>query len=371
MNKIDEKRDERTPTGEHDQTLVSSIVTPKVSPERVASIVENFTLEDSLSVLNFGNEAISKITSFSDKVLAEIRGQELGEAGELLSAMISHMSETNVAEVKANRFLSSLPIIGGMFDQFSNFVKRFDTVKDNLDALVNQLRSNEAKLGSDLKQLDALYHENISMLGELEVYIEAGKKILAKMRDVDLVTLEARAKETQDPLDSQNLHDAKQTMLRLEKRVNNLEIARLSAIQTAPQIRLSQEGNRMLIEDIQDIIHNTIPLWKRQFLIAISNYEKEKSLKVTKAVKDYTNQQYVRNAEKLQALEEQISQNYQRGILDVSSLEQVNKITIDTLNNTLKNYEEGRRMRQDAEKAIARMEGELKTTLVKALEENH
>ncbi|TDW57627.1 toxic anion resistance protein TelA [Oceanimonas baumannii] len=123
----------------------------------------------------------------------------------------------------------------------------------------------------------------------------------------------------------------------------------------------------MLMEDIQDICHNTIPLWKRQFLIAISNFEKEKALKVTRAVKDYTNQQYVRNAEKLQQLELDIAGNYQRGVLDLESLKEVNRITIDTLNSTLEHYREGRRQRAEAEREIGRAEEELKQALRQTL----
>lgn len=168
-------------------------------------------------------------------------------------------------------------------------------------------------------------------------------------------------------MDAQKYRDATQAVARLEKRVHNLELTRLAAIQTAPQIRLSQEGNKMLMEDIQDIVHNTFPLWKRQFLIAISNYEKEKALKVTRTVKDYTNKQYVQNAEKLKALEEQIAENDQRGILDLDSLETVNQLTIETLNNTLLRVKEGRAQREQAQQVIERAEAELKQALEQTL----
>ncbi len=125
----------------------------------------------------------------------------------------------------------------------------------------------------------------------------------------------------------------------------------------------------MLMEDIQDIIHSTLPLWKRQFLIAISNYEKEKALKVTRTVKDYTNKQYVRNAEKLKALEEQISENYQRGILDIESLQTVNQLTIDTLKNTLNHVKEGRIKRKQAGKALEQAEQDLKFALQETFDE--
>jgi uncharacterized protein YaaN involved in tellurite resistance len=120
----------------------------------------------------------------------------------------------------------------------------------------------------------------------------------------------------------------------------------------------------MLMEDIQDIVHNTIPRWKRQFLIAISNCEKEKALRVTQALKDCINQQYVRNAEKLQALEEQIAANYQRGILDLDSLKEVNRLTIETLRATLNHYQEGRRQRVEADCVISHSEEALKQALL-------
>lgn len=183
-----------------------------------------------------------------------------------------------------------------------------------------------------------------------------------------LPELKAKADASGDALVAQQYRDAVQAIARLEKRVHNLELTRLAAIQTAPQIRLSQEGNKILMEDIQDIVHNTLPLWKRQFLIAISNYEKEKALKVTRAVKDYTNKQYVENAEKLKMLEMQIAENYQRGILDVESLETVNQLMIETLNNTLSRVKEGREQRAHAEAVIAQAEQELKLSLSQSYE---
>ncbi len=108
-------------------------------------------------------------------------------------------------------------------------------------------------------------------------------------------------------------------------------------------------------------------LWKRQFLIAISNYEKEKALKVTREIKDYTNKQYVKNAEKLKILEEQISENYQRGILDLESLQTVNQLTIETLNNTLARVKEGRVQRAQAQAVIEKSEQELKHALQQSL----
>lgn len=326
-------------------------------------IAEAFNPFDTVSTLVFGKEALQGITDFSDRVLAGVRAKDTGEAGDILHAMVSNMSSASFDELGKSNFLSRLPLIGELFQSFGKFVKGFDSVKSHLDELASRLEAQEVKLAMDIQQLDGLYEENLTLLQQLDIYIYAGQLRLAVLKDQELVALRLKAEQSDDPLDSQAYRDAVQVMGRLEKRVHNLALARMAAIQAAPQIRLSQEGNKMLMEDIQDIVHNTLPLWKRQFLIAISNYEKEKALKVTRAVKDYTNKQYVQNAEKLKALEEQIAENYQRGILDVESLQTVNQLTIETLNNTLKHVKEGRLKRQQADKALAQAEQELKLAL--------
>lgn len=342
-------------------------VTAPVAPE-VAAIAQKFDPFDTVATITFGKEALESITEFSDQILEQIRVRDSGEAGQVLQEMVSSMDATDFDALGQSSFLAKIPLIGELFDSFKKFSTGFDSVKEQLDKLTKQLEAQEAKLAHDITQLDGLYEQNLKLLKELEDYIEAGKLKLTELNGSVLPELLAQSQASADALDAQKYRDATQAVARLEKRVHNLELTRLAAIQTAPQIRLSQEGNKMLMEDIQDIVHNTIPLWKRQFLIAISNYEKEKALKVTRAVKDYTNAQYQQNAQKLKVLEEQIAENYQRGILDIDSLETVNQLTIETLNNTLTHVKEGRAQREQAQKLIEQAEQELKTALSQSLE---
>lgn len=335
--------------------------------QQAVAIAGDYDPLDSIATITFGKQALESITAFSDKVLQEVRAKDSGEAGDILEAMVSEMKGSRFEDIKPDTFLSKLPLIGEMFQTFGKFVKGFDSVKDRLDELEQKLNAQSHRLELDIVQLDGLYDENLNLLQQLDVYLQAGQITLERLNNEDIPLLTQQAEASNDPVDSQKLRDLQQATARLEKRLHNLTQARLAALQTAPQIRMSQEGNKMLMEDIQDITHNTIPLWKRQFLIAISNYEKEKALKVTRAVKDYTNQQYLQNAQKLQTLEEQIAENYQRGILDLDTLKEVNRITIDTLNNTLKHYAEGRRKRQEAEKVIQQAEEDLKQALMQTL----
>lgn len=335
--------------------------------QRVITIANDYDPLDSVATITFGKEALVSITAFSDQVLEQVRTKDTGEAGDILEAMVSQMKGSRFEDIKPDSFLSNLPLIGELFKTFGKFIKGFDSVKGRLDELEQKLNAQGHRLEKDIVQLDGLYDENLNLLKQLDIYLEAGQITLDRLNNEQIPELSQVAQASGDPVDSQKLRDLQQATGRLEKRLHNLKQARLAALQTAPQIRLSQEGNKMLMEDIQDIVHNTIPLWKRQFLIAISNYEKEKALKVTRTVKDYTNQQYLQNAQKLQSLEEQIAENYQRGILDLDTLKEVNRITIDTLNNTLKHYEEGRRQRKEAEIAISQAEEELKKALIQTV----
>ncbi|MFW7524543.1 toxic anion resistance protein [Vibrio ostreicida] len=342
----------------------SSMVT---TPEIVA-IADGFNPFDSVATITFGREALEDITAFSDSVLEKVRVRDSGEAGAILQAMVASMDSRPFEQMGKRNVLSRLPLIGELFDSFKTFAESFHSVKTQLDSLAERLQGQEVKLAHDINQLDALYRHNLELLKGLEQYIAAGHYKLAQMNEEVLPSLLTKSEQSNDALDAQEYRDATQAVARLEKRVHNLELTRLAAIQTAPQIRLSQEGNKMLMEDIQDIVHNTFPLWKRQFLIAISNYEKEQALQVTRAVKDYTNQQYVKNAEKLKILEEQIAENYQRGILDIDSLQTVNQLTIETLSNTLSRVKEGREQREKAQQVLEQAELELKSALQQSLQ---
>lgn len=344
-------------------------LSPEEKQELVA-IKEKINLSDSGTVIKYGIEAQKDITEFTDRMLSKVKVKDLGSVGETLQDMILSMEGMDIKKVDSDSFLSKIPIIGQiLFTSFQKFVGGFDTVNDKIDALIKILNEHDTALLADIKMLDNMYDENLSLLRKLEIYICAGEDMIIEAKN-QLTELKSKADETQDPSDVQSYKDAKQSLERFEKRIYNLKIARHTCIQSAPQIRMAQEGDKMLMEDIQDVIHNTVPLWKRQFMMAVSAYQQEKSLRVTKNVKDYTNKQYEDTARTLEDLSIQIAENFQRGVLDINTLENVNDITINTIKKTLEIQKEGKIKRAEAEKSLIRQENELKEALMQAMKEN-
>lgn len=335
--------------------------------QMVEAIKKNLNIKDTSSVIKFGTEAQESITKFTDNVLDTVKSKDLSGAGENLQKMIDEMQSIDFASVKAtDGFLANLPVIGAWVKRgVRNFVGDFETVSSKVGQMITTLNGQETILTNDITMLDELYKNNLGLVRNLELFILAGQESLVGLYE-DVKDLKAKATESGDALDAQEGHDLEMAVDRFEKRINNLRIARVAAIQAAAQIRLAQESDKMIVEDITDVINNTVPMWKRQFVMAISLARQEKALKINKTVKDYTNQQYKDNAIKMNQLVHQVSESYARGVLDIPVMKEVNQLTINSIQKSLTIHKDAKNKRLEAQKELVIMEESLRKTLLDA-----
>lgn len=132
----------------------------------------------------------------------------------------------------------------------------------------------------------------------------------------------------------------------------------------APQIRLLQNNNSLLIERIQSTLVNTLPLWKNQMVLALGMEHSRQAMQAQRAVTDMTNELLKKNAETLKQGTIETATEAERGIIDIETLVQTNKSLIDTMNEVVRIQTEGRQKRAEAEKTLRRMEDELKQRLI-------
>ncbi|HEY9595650.1 MAG TPA: toxic anion resistance protein, partial [Spirochaetia bacterium] len=208
-----------------------------------------------------------------------------------------------------------------------------------------------------------LYEKNLDYLKELDIFIAAGQMKLAELREKTLVELQQRAETTKDPMDAQRLQDFNQFLDRFEKKLHDLKLSRMIAIQTAPQVRLIQGADQLLVEKIQSSLLSTIPLWKNQIVIAISIFRQKKAVELQKEVTKTTNELLARNAEMLKQGTAEVVRESERGIVEIETLQKVNGDLIATIEETLRIQAEGRAKRSAAEGELVKMEGELKERL--------
>jgi uncharacterized protein YaaN involved in tellurite resistance len=257
-------------------------------------------------------------------------------------------------------------LFAGLVNAAEHFMARYQKLETQIDKIVNELSDSKMILLKDITMLDQLYQKNVEYLHELDLFLAAGQIRLDELRASALPELQAKAKASGDPMDAQKLNDFNAFLVRLEKKLYDLKLSRIIAIQTAPQVRLIQNNDQTLVEKIQSSIMTTIPLWKSQIVIAISLFRQKKALGVQKAVTDATNDLLTRNSELLKTGSIEIAKESERGIVEIETLKKTNDDLISTLEETLRIQTEGREKRAQAEKDLAQIESDLKAKLIAA-----
>lgn len=326
-------------------------------------MVEDFSkqidLRDSNLIVQYGAGAQKKMADFSQNALKSVRTQDLGEVGALLTDVVTELKSFDVDEEKG---------LFAFFKRGANKIQslriKYDKAENNIEKVVKVLKENQMRLMKDSAMLDKMYDMNIVYFKELTMYILAGKKKLEEIRSGELADLVAKAQETGRAEDAQAARDLEDRIVRFERKISDLELTRVIAMQTAPQIRLVQNNEIAMIEKIQTTLVNTIPLWKNQMVLALGIANSSEAVKAQNAVTDATNDLLRKNADMLQQSTTQIAEETERGIVDVETLQHTNETLIQTFDDVLRIQQEGRQKRAEAEIEIRRLEGELKNKLL-------
>ena len=226
------------------------------------------------------------------------------------------------------------------------------------------LESHQVQLLKDVALLDKMYELNLTYFKELTMYIMAGKKKLHEIQTGQLPALFQRAQASGLAEDAQAARDLDSMCNRFEKKLHDLELTRQVSLQTAPQIRMVQSNDTLMVEKIQSTIVNTIPLWKSQMVLALGVEHSAQAAAAQREVTDMTNELLKKNAAKLKMATIDAAKESERGIVDMETLKMTNESLISTLDEVMRIQQEGRQKRREAETEMHRLEGELKQKLL-------
>ncbi len=344
--------------------LTKEVELSEFTPEEMAKVNEiaaSIDVHDTQAVIEYGVGAQTEISDFSDTVLRQVRSKDSGYVGEALTELMVKVQEIDVNGVVSGR---SRGLFASFKRRLKKFVGRYDKLSVQVDKIVDQLENARNSLFRDIELLDKLYEKNYAYLKELDMYIAAGDISIKKLHNEAIPALRAEAQESQDPIKAQELRDLESMVDRFEKKVHDLKLSRMVAIQAMPQIRLVQNNDQVLVEKIQSSILNTIPLWKSQIVIAITIFRQRSALEIQQEVTNTTNDLLKENSEMLKAGTIDTAKEVERGIVDIETLRQVNADLIETVEETLRIQQEGRAARQNAEVELKQLESELKDKLL-------
>ncbi len=327
--------------------------------QMVDQFSEQIDLNNSTLVMQYGAGAQKKVADFSQTVLDNLKTKDMGEAGKMLTDVVAELQ--GMSEEEDGGIL-------GFFKKKGNQAKKlkikYDSASANVDKIVDTLQDHQTQLIKDTAMLDKMYLMNQNYFKELSMYIIAGKKKIARVREEELPALIGKAAETGLPEDAQAANDLSNLLNRFEKKVHDLELTRMVSIQMAPQIRLVQNNNTLMSEKIQSTIVNTIPLWKSQMVIALSVEHSNQAAKAQSEVTQLTNDLLKQNADALKMATVDTAKASERGVVDLETLVHSNEMLIQTLDEVMHIQQEGREKRMQAEQKMQDMEAELRQKLL-------
>ena len=329
---------------------------------QVDEFAKQIDLHNSTAILQYGVGTQKKMADFSGNALENVKTKDLGEVGNMLSDVVTQLKGFDEEE---KGFL-------GLFKKPANKLEamkaKYSKAETNVNKICEALEDNQVQLLKDISILDKMYDLNLTYFKELSMYLLAGKKKLAETRETELPQLLEKAKASGLPEDAQAARDLEALCDRFEKKLHDLELTRMVSIQTAPQIRLVQSSDTMMVEKIQSTIVNTIPLWKSQMVLALGVSHAEQAAKAQREVSDMTNELLKKNAEVLKVSAIESAKESERGIIDMETLKNTNANLISTLDEVMKIQADGREKRRVAEEEMKVMENELKQKLLELSE---
>lgn len=362
LQNLEEEKQEEPKKGKTLEEMYQDAHLSEAERKTVEDFSEKINIRDTNTILEYGSAAQKKVQDFSDSALKNVRTKDLGEIGDLMTTLVQELKSTAPDEEKNKGFFGGLFKKGG--DKVSQYKAKYDKAEVNVDKIASILEDHQIQLLKDIALLDQLYDKNAQNTKELSMYILAGKKKLAEIRQNELPELVAKANKSGLPEDAQAANDLAQACDRFEKKLYDLELTRQISVQMAPQIRLLQNNDTLMTEKIQSTLVNTIPLWKNQIVLALGIDHSKEAMEAERAVTNMTNDLLKKNAETLHQATVDVAKESERGIVDIETLQHTNEELIKTLDEVLEIQKEGHQKRQAAEEELQRIEGELNAKLL-------
>lgn len=334
--------------------------------QAIDTLIQEIDLNDSHSLLYFGAPAQQQLASISDDMLEGVRNKDTGPAGEALNQMVGTVRGFDLGNLDPNHKPGFFARLLGKTKPVAQFLQRYEKVRDQIDAIGDELEQHKTQLLTDITSLDRLYTANLEYFHHLERYIVAGEEKLRQLDEEKIPAMEREASESEAVIEAQRLRDLRANRDALERRVHDLKLTRQVAMQSLPSIRLVQENDKGLINKIVSTTANTLPLWRTQLAQAVTVHRSREAASSIRAASDLTNELLKANAENLKQGNAEARREIERGVFDIEAVKQANAALIETIEESLQIADEGRRKRADAAVQLETLESELRRTLVSA-----
>lgn len=325
----------------------------------VNQFASEIDIADVNQVVKYGMAAQQNISDFSVSILKKVKTYDLGEVGTSLKELTVALDATTEPEKKG---------IFGVFQKAKRGVgsirANYAKAESNVDRIEKDLHIHQNILIQDVSMYQQMYELNVQYYKELTMYIIAGKKALDLAKNGKLQDLKARADKTNLQEDVQAFKDFEDLCYRFEKKIADLEMTRVIAIQSAPQVRMLQNNDREMLDKLQSSLSNTIPLWRNQLVLSLGIEHSKRALDAQSTLTDKTNDLLRKNSETLKMATIETAKEVERPIVDIETLRICSKNLVSSVNEVVKIHEQGSAKRVKAQEELVKIEEELKQAML-------
>jgi uncharacterized protein YaaN involved in tellurite resistance len=337
---------------------------PPQSLQAAQELAECVDANDARCMLAFGTKPQNSLASATKAILGESTTPAAGEACATLTELLQTLRDADEAaqEGAIEKFVHRIPMLGGLVSGPRKIANAYESVASEISSIEAALHEQQMTLLTDCETLNTMFAENADFIEQLRIYIAAGQLKLEELRG-QLQAMRSDPELTSDPLKLQACDDARRAIDRLSQRIYDLELTRMIAVQTGPQIRLIQDSDERLANKIHTAVLTTIPLWKAQVAMAMSLAHQHEAMEDVQGVTDATNELLRDNSEVLKQGTLDVRAQTERGAVDIDTLRTTTDDLITTVEDALRISAEGREKRAEGEKQLAAMEERIKSVL--------
>ncbi|MED4226769.1 toxic anion resistance protein [Neobacillus cucumis] len=341
------------------ETKVSDIKLALRKEPEIQNLARTIDERDQIQILEFGKEPAVQISRFSDQILSNMRTTKVEDSGELLKHLGRIMDKFDAKDFQK----TSGGLFGKLFKKGEKIVEKlfgkYQTMGAEIDKVYVEISKYQHEMVDATNMLEQMYEQNYQFYLTIEKYIVAGELKVEELKNNQLPQLESRAAQG-DQLASMQLDSLKNAIELLEQRIYDLEMAKMVALQTAPQIRLLQRGNTKLIGKINSAFVTTIPIFKNGLIQAVAAKRQKLVADSMSELDRRTNEMLLRNAQNISQQSTDIARLAGGPSIKIETIEESWNIIIKGMQETRAIEEENKRLRQEGTKRLEQLQENFK-----------
>lgn len=341
------------------EATVSDIKLKLRNELEVQKLARSIDERNIIKILEYGKEPAVEVSRFSDQILGVMRKNNIEDSGQLLNQLGKIMNHFDKKDFEK----ASGGLISKLFKRSEKMLDRlyskYQSMGKEIEQVYVKISQYQSEMAETTTMLESMYEQNHQYYLTLEKYVVAAELKLNELKTNKLPQLEQNALDG-DQMTSMELDSLLNAIELLEQRIYDLGMAKMVALQTAPQIKLLQRGNAKLIAKINSTFVTTIPIFKNGLIQAVAAKRQKLVAESMKELDRRTNEVMIRNAESIAGQSVDIARLSGTAGIKIETIEECFNIILKGMQETKVIEEENKRLREEGKRRINELQANFK-----------